>query len=373
MHISYITYARMPTEKAHGLQIASMCAAFVENGHEVELITPAFQNPITESVAEYYKLRHSFPHTMVPSWDFVANTKKPTPLHHYLSELSFALKCLFVKLPHDTVVYTRSSLLVPIFSFRGYRVICEEHFWPQSGSWLHAQFLKRATCVPCNSEGTHKACVAHGLSNSFVAPNAIDETMFEVVETKAEARTRLGLPQDAIILMYVGALESWKGVEILCKSAEYLEGRAKIVVIGGKESQVTELQKKHPAVQFLGSRPYHELPSNQQAADILVVPNSPESKESQEYTSPIKLFAHMASGIPTLVSDLPSMRAIGGEDMLWFFEAGNPRALAHAALKIIRSPESVRSRTPFAQRYAALNTWTTRAKKILSNLTQAGN
>ena len=40
MKIYYVANARMPTEKAHGIQIAKMCEALIEAGAKVELIVP---------------------------------------------------------------------------------------------------------------------------------------------------------------------------------------------------------------------------------------------------------------------------------------------------------------------------------------------
>jgi len=36
----YVANARLPTEKAHGVQIVKMCEAFTQNGAEVELLAP---------------------------------------------------------------------------------------------------------------------------------------------------------------------------------------------------------------------------------------------------------------------------------------------------------------------------------------------
>ena len=40
MKILYIANIRLPTEKAHGIQIMKMCEAFADIGHKVELIVP---------------------------------------------------------------------------------------------------------------------------------------------------------------------------------------------------------------------------------------------------------------------------------------------------------------------------------------------
>jgi hypothetical protein len=60
MKLYYIANARMPTEKAHGIQIAKMCEAFIEAGIELELIVPT-RKTTPESVREFYSLRVEVP------------------------------------------------------------------------------------------------------------------------------------------------------------------------------------------------------------------------------------------------------------------------------------------------------------------------
>ena len=52
MKILYIANARIPTEKAHGIQIIKTCEAFVEFGHKVELVLPWRFNRIKENIFE---------------------------------------------------------------------------------------------------------------------------------------------------------------------------------------------------------------------------------------------------------------------------------------------------------------------------------
>ena len=59
--IIYITDARLPTEKAHGLQIMKTCEALVRAGNSLTLVTPRRRNSITTDLFSYYKITHSFP------------------------------------------------------------------------------------------------------------------------------------------------------------------------------------------------------------------------------------------------------------------------------------------------------------------------
>jgi len=49
MKLIYIQNVRMPTEKAHGIQVMKMCESFAEVLNDVELIVPRRFNRIKEN------------------------------------------------------------------------------------------------------------------------------------------------------------------------------------------------------------------------------------------------------------------------------------------------------------------------------------
>src|SRR3989338_7774332 len=76
MKIIYLANARIPTEKAHGLQIMKMCEAFsllkTENRKskiEVGLIAPRRFNKIKQSPFKYYDVQPIFKITKLPCLD----------------------------------------------------------------------------------------------------------------------------------------------------------------------------------------------------------------------------------------------------------------------------------------------------------------
>ncbi len=54
MKLLYITNFRIPTEKAHGIQIMKMCEAFATCGTDVELVAPLRKTPIAEYLSRNY-------------------------------------------------------------------------------------------------------------------------------------------------------------------------------------------------------------------------------------------------------------------------------------------------------------------------------
>ena len=71
MKIIYIANARIPTEKAHGVQIMKMCQAFAKIGNKVTLVLPRRRNPIIADPFEYYVVSQSFNIIKLPTIDLV--------------------------------------------------------------------------------------------------------------------------------------------------------------------------------------------------------------------------------------------------------------------------------------------------------------
>ena len=58
--IFYLANARIPTEKAHGIQIMKMCEALAEQSCELELVIPRRINRLKIDGFEYYKVKKEF-------------------------------------------------------------------------------------------------------------------------------------------------------------------------------------------------------------------------------------------------------------------------------------------------------------------------
>lgn len=136
-------------------------------------------------------------------------------------------------------------------------------------------------------------------------------------------------------------------------------------MIGGTVKEIGQYKHKYPAVHFLGQLPYYELKHNQQAADVLVIPNTARNKLSALYTSPLKLFAHLTSKKSLLCANIPSLTNVVSDKHVWFFTPDDPVDLARSidgALKATDVDQKCEQAFNLSKQY----TWTARAKNILS-------
>ena len=348
--ILYLANIRLPTEKAHGLQILKTCEALAAAGADIELVVPRRKNRITEDAFSYYGIRTRFPITTIGVPDTVAYGM----LGFLLESFVFAFRAaLLARRREYDLLYSRDELVLWVARAKG----CKNLVWEShTGSWnIFARGVAQAAkCIVVISDGLKDFYAARGVAAEklVVARDGIDLNDFTQTEPAAEARTRLGLPPGKKIVLYAGRLDGWKGSATLLEAARLFPEDARLAVIGGEPEQIAPLRRKYPEVSFLGYRPYRELPENMAAADLLVLPNTAADVISARFTSPLKLFAYMASGKPIVASDLPSIREVLDDTCAYFFTPDNPQDLARAVEQVLSDAESAHERGRAARQKA---------------------
>jgi glycosyltransferase involved in cell wall biosynthesis len=374
MKLLYLAAIRLPTEKAHGLQIMKTCEAFAAAGAEVELMVPIRRNALTQDPFAYYDVKPEFKITKKASGDFI----QYGPLGFFLSLLSFSEAAHLTREFWDAdVIYSRDAFVLLQYIFLGRSLVYEAHTAPTLISKFVARRAKRVVVI---SNGLRIAYEKAGVKKEriIVAPDAIDLAAFAPerasVESKDVARTRLGLPLEKKIVMYIGRLDGWKGVETLCEAAAFLPEDTIIGIIGGEPAQIESFKKKYAQeiksqkLLFLGYHAYKDLPNNQQAADVLVLPNTAKDLNSSRYTSPLKLFTYMASLRPIVASDLPSIREVLSDETAFFFTPDDAHSLAEKITEALVHPEIATSTSLKAAEVVKQYTWQSRAHSILNSI-----
>lgn len=354
-NISYITAARMPTEKAHGVSIAHMCASFAAQGARVELVVPTRRNHISEDLFSYYGVPKTFSIRAIPMPDLVGRGFTH-PFFFFIQRLLFVHAARRAGIA-EGIVYTREPEIAAAFS-NTHQAVYEAHRFPRGVSgWLTGRLLRKVSLAVCNSHGTEAALRAAGIERTCVAPNGFDPSLFE---GPIQLRKELGLPE-GMLALYAGSDAPWKGIDVVRESAKDATG-VKIIIVGGRTACPRD------ALVEIGQVPPARVPAYLRSADILLLPNTGASEESERFTSPIKLFEYFAAGKAIIASDLPSTREILGPDDAVFVPAGDARALS-AAIRRLATDTPLRER--LAKRSSSLApryTWQARAARIISVL-----
>ncbi|HEY4482783.1 MAG TPA: glycosyltransferase family 4 protein [Candidatus Paceibacterota bacterium] len=333
MKIFYIITGRYPTERAYGIQIEKTAEALRNLGAEVVVKAP-------------------------PA--FLQFLLRLGQVGYHLRTLIFLL---FLPRHSGSITYTRDSLAAYLTG--GY---LELHDITKGSLSRKAAF--RADGVIVISKGLRDRLIELGVpaDKILVAPDGVDLKDFDIAISKAQARKQFNLPLDKKIVLYVGLFDEWKGYKTLLEASKQFGSDTELVMAGGREEQVANLSKEYQHVKFLGWTDYAKLPALQKVADVLVLPNSAQYEISRTFTSPLKLFAYMASGVPIVASDLPSIREVLDDDSAFFVTPDDPTALASAAGTALADPDlgqRLASRAlQLVQRYA----WQSRARAILDFL-----
>jgi len=362
MKLVYIANVRFPTEKAHGVQIAKTCEAFERQGVTVSLVVPTRHNTIREDAFTYYGITKTFEITRLRIWDTVAWGR----LGFIAATVQFAVRAAWWVVRADAhAIYGRDHVVMWFVSlFSPVPIVWESH----TGAWnfFAKQVAMRAQKIIVISHGLKEFYIARGVpvEKILVAHDGVDLQTFAEAESKESARRRLNIPTDKKVALYIGRVDGWKGVVTLCEASR-LVPEALVVVIGGEEHQVTALKREYEHILFLGFRPYREIANNLSAADLLILPNTGTQEVSTHFTSPLKLFAYMASGRPIVASDLPSVREILDNQSAFLVPADDPRALAHGIRDALREGEAKAAR---AREKVVDYDWQNRALRIIACL-----
>jgi glycosyltransferase involved in cell wall biosynthesis len=365
MKLLYAANIRLPTEKAHGVQIMKMCEAFADVGVEVELVVPRRKNHLTSDPFDYYVVKRNFTITYVTAWYSPSLGRVGFWLTSFLFAERVASRVWQTK---PDIVYSRDEFtLINLYLWR-VKCVWETH----TGAWnlLIRLGMRRFFKVVTISKGLADMYIGKGIDPKKIvtAHDGVDLKQFEVTVDTKSVKERLQVPLDKKIVLYIGHLYGWKGVDALLEASRLLSPDAQVVIIGGTDTEVSILAKKYPDVIFVGYRPYTELPANQKIGDVLVIPNSAKSVVSRLYTSPLKLFAHMASGVPIVASDLPSIREVLSEHSACLVGSDNPEAFADGITQVLSDKVLARQLSDRAFSEIKKYTWHQRAQRIIDFL-----
>ncbi len=361
MKIAYLANIRFPSERAHAVQITHMCNAFCENGAEVDLFVSKRQ--FEGSVESTFEINPEFevirilPNNIYPKFKFT----------FYIGELLFALGFLFgTKKIEYEIIYSRSEWVLYFLSFAvtSKKIIWESH--EAKFNIAAKRLLNKKVRTVAISKGIKDFYLKKNIPSEqvLIADDGIDESFFGDISSKNESRNKLGLDLNSFVVMYVGGFDEWKGIETFFAAAKLIP-EVNFVAIGGSKNQIKSLSEKFPKVTFLGSLPYNELRDNQQAADILVIPNTGKNELSNSYTSPLKLFAHMTSGVPILASNIPSLNNVLSTVQATFFRADSFEDLSAGINEIKNNHQLKLAHAKELKLVSRKYTWNNRAKLIL--------
>ncbi len=363
MDILYLANIRLPTEKAHGIQIMKTCEAFAQAGANVELVVPTRRTPITEDPFAYYGVARAFTLTRLREPDLV----RFGSIGFLSSLLMFSEHARWLRRFWSAdIIYSRDAFVLLQYLLLGRRLVFEAHAEPTLVSRFAARHAYRVVVISRALAAAYEA-VGVPRAKIVVAPDAADVRLFDDVPPRAQARAALGLAPEAKIVVYTGHFYARKGADTLAQAAARVP-EAQFIFVGGTVADVAKFRMQWGSqanITIAGHVPQARALRYMRAADALVLPNSGRDNDSARFTSPMKLFEYMASGTPIIASDVPAIREVLEEQDATFFAPDDPAALAASIASVFVHERDAREKAKNAQQKAEGYTWDKRAKAIL--------
>ena len=370
MKIRYVTYARIPTRKANGLQISKTCEALAARGVDVELVIPGknrhSREERTENIFEFYSLKRNF--RVVSVWvpPFLPLGNFGIFLQNIYFFIVVGISSIFVS--KDTIVYFRQPLMVVPALIFGRKAVFESH----EGRWTLAIRLAVALglrIITLTKSSVEKYAVL-GMSRDKLAavPDAVDLSLFSNLPSKDECRKIYGIDRDVFVAMYTGSfgLYGWKGSDVFLDASNKTDKQITFYAVGATKKEISDFKAtgKYSKVVFVEEKPHTERPMILNAADVLIVPNKKGDEVSELHTSPIKLFEYLAAGKPIVASKLPSLLEVLNKDNAVIIEPNDALALAQGIERLYADNGLVRRLGEASRALSRRYSWDERAREI---------
>ena len=205
---------------------------------------------------------------------------------------------------------------------------------------------KKADAVITVTQGIRDILMRRGVNGKkiTVIPNGANADLFRPIKDPIainKLRYKYGISENAQIVIFIGSLMPYQGVEYLIKSAPLILKNVPntmflIIGKGPVESELIRLVEKMGVTDkfiFIGNIPYEEVPLYINAADVCVVPKKPLSYGY----SPLKLYEYMACGKPVIATNTEGFEILKKYNAGILVNPENPEEFSNAIIKLLQN------------------------------------
>lgn len=204
--------------------------------------------------------------------------------------------------------------------------------------WIETLPMRQAIAVVpmCEDLAIHARLCTRGIVRVLKDVSLISETSGESAE---DLRREFGI--EGPLLLYVGNLEYYQGIELLFDSFARVLGThpdARLVVIGGNPRDVRKYRARAArigidgSVHLTGPRPVAALGGYLRQADLLISPRI------QGNNTPMKVYSYLDSGVAVVATALPTHTQVMTESEA-ALAAPEPGAMAETIGRLIDDPQ----------------------------------
>ncbi len=283
-------------------------------------------------------------------------SQKPDLIHiHLIRSVVFGgISALLMKIPfvitiHNTEFYLKKTNLV-------YLIIRK----------IESEILRRANSIICVSKGVEDFIKERypkiDASKILTIYNGVSIDYSLSCRYKGSLRKEFNIPEDAIVIGFVGRLEEQKGLTYLIEAANLIIksricDNIKIFIVGKgeeKDKLLTAISKYELNNFFIFTGFRKDVEKILIDFDIFVLPSLWEGL-------PMALLEGMSFGLPCVVTDVPGAAEVIGNGKNGFIvKPGDPGALATALISLIKD-DSLRKKMGEAAKNSVISKYTAKA------------
>ena len=350
MKILYITLENLSLHKGSVVHVKEIVTGLRNLGHQVGLVASSLNK--SEEADHFYNLHH------VP--DFLLRLFRLKRQPYCVSSIFLFLHLLKILSQYD-VIYARDfhTVIIALFPrlifkkklvFEMNGIANEEQklkkrsilnrilvYLIQKGEKMAAGYSDRIVSVTSQIASYLMAHFNCQPSKIEIIGNGVNTKKFYPIQDEVlllNLRKRLGIPYKDIVILFVGNLAPWQGMEYIIQIAPLLIKEVENIrfLIIGDGILKDEFKKKVNALGisahfiFTGMVDYEQIPLYINIADVCVLPK----RRLKSGYSPLKLYEYMACGKPVVSSRVEGLefiedegvgRLVDPEDMESFEEA----------------------------------------------------
>lgn len=250
----------------------------------------------------------------------------------------------------DSIVYAREQKYTPLVQ-QDAPIVYEAHAcekWVAEAENRESgpvEALERGVLARCKALVTNCAGTRDALREAY---QTLPTQTYVIPNATAPDRVVPPNPSAVVTVGYTGSPRGYKGLETVLSSVSRWPAGVQLELVGGAPAGAV-LPTNVVATPTL---PYAELPAKLATFHALLLPLD-DNLFGRRFTNPLKLWDYLATGLPIVAADLPTVRdAAGGRPH--YYQPGNEASVALA----VRSALAAGASEPLVR------TWAERAAEI---------
>ena len=333
-NLNYVTYQTFPAQTANSLQTISNIKFLIKNGVKVNLYFPLREKQSTadiKSLQNFYQFNESFGSFGVKHPYPHGKIKFFPKLWFNLSHILWSRKLIKKSFKHDRYNYffTRSDWIAYFLAKQGSKVIFECHQTSKVRNFVIKKIgmLENVKIIFLNE---HLSKNYKEVKKSIVLHNAADSDLFtNNMNKKENSIVFLGNTYRFKQSRGIGQIISWW-------SDSNLRENYTLEIIGGSTEECYRIKNMINELKLSGSIKVSSWVDRKIAAKKLseatygLLINTPKNDHSYLYTSPLKYFEYLYSGLSIIAVDFPSHRSLPVNEKISFFENGNKESFINS-------------------------------------------